>query len=89
MEGAVFYRNVKGPGGLQNQCADCKDKYRPSWKTPLEYRYGFIGHAMSYAEVAKELGCSKERVRQIELSALKKLQRNSRVMAAIRRLLED
>lgn len=43
---------------------------------------------MTLKEVAEEMGLSVERVRQIEQAALRKLRNNSKVMSAVRQMLE-
>lgn len=54
-----------------------------TWTGPEHLRGG-----MSVSEVAEALGVSARRVIQIELGALRKLQRNPRAMAIVRQLLE-
>jgi RNA polymerase sigma factor (sigma-70 family) len=57
------------------------DDSSPSWMTILNerekliihLRYGFFGECNTLEEVGKRLGCTKERIRQIEKEALKKI----------------
>jgi len=44
--------------------------------------------AMTFEEIGEELGLTRQRVQQIEATALRKLRNNAFAMAAIRRLLE-
>lgn len=54
-----------------------------SWTGPEHLRGG-----MTADEVARALGVTRRRVIQIELAALRKLQKSARAMAIVRQLLE-
>jgi len=61
---------VENYGILQMAMADVlNDKERKV----ISLRYGFVADVLSREEVAKVMGISKERVRQIEMHALGKL----------------
>lgn len=46
----------------------------------LEYRFGFVtGKPNTLEEIGKMQNCTKERIRQIEKNALRKLQRSGKI----------
>ena len=61
--------------------AEIKNDSSPSWmsllnekeKLVIQLRYGFLGDCKSLEEIAKNLGRTRERVRQIESTALNKI----------------
>jgi RNA polymerase primary sigma factor len=65
----------------------CLSELSDKERAVLLYRYGFIDDDdLSLNEVGKIVGLSRERVRQIEEEALKKLQRSQKVNDLLRRL---
>lgn len=89
---SAFTRNAAKPDGRSIYCRECEPLRsvfalrllddEPEPVKPDETR------AMTLKEVGEELGLSPQRVQAIEAAALRKLRRNVRAMAVIRRLLE-
>jgi RNA polymerase nonessential primary-like sigma factor len=72
--GASASTQIPGSGQLQGWLA----ALRPRQQHVVERRFGLNGHAVhSLAEIAVELGVSRERVRQIQEEALKRLRQLS------------
>ena len=64
---------------LPSEVADVLDTLIPSERRVLQLRFGLIdGHSRTLEEVGKRCGVTRERVRQIEAKALRKLRHPSR-----------
>ena len=64
---------------LRDELDDILDTLTPRERRILELRLGFIGgHQRTLDEVGKRMGISRERIRQIEATALGKLRRHPR-----------
>lgn len=71
--------------GIRHECvAEQLSRLKPRERDVLKKRYGFEGEPKTLEEVGQMLGVTRERVRQIEAKALKKLQHPS-----CRKKLED
>ena len=71
--------------GIRHECvAEQLSRLKPRERDVLKERYGFEGEPKTLEEVGQMLGVTRERVRQIEAKALKKLQHPS-----CRKKLED
>ena len=69
----------------QRWCRDCQAKHREQFKPDGS---GEQRDGMTLEEVAQELGLSRERVRQIEQVAIRKLRQNPRTLRIVKQLLE-
>ncbi|HUZ90060.1 MAG TPA: RNA polymerase sigma factor RpoD [Candidatus Acidoferrales bacterium] len=64
---------------LHNQVEDILDTLTPRERRVLQLRFGLIdGHQRTLEEVGKRFGVTRERIRQIEAKALRKLRHPSR-----------
>jgi RNA polymerase nonessential primary-like sigma factor len=62
--------------GVQSNVEDCLAKLSQKQREVVERRFGLHGHSVStLEEVGQEIGVTRERVRQIQMDALKKLKR--------------
>ena len=62
--------------GVHSNIEDCLAQLSEKQRAVVERRFGLHGHAVStLEEVGKEIGVTRERVRQIQMDALKKLKR--------------
>ncbi len=63
---------------IQRQLNEVLGSLTPREQTILRKRYGIgYGHALTLEEVGADLGVTRERIRQIEAGAMKKLQEPS------------
>ena len=64
---------------LREQLEEVLDTLTPREKKVLELRFGMAdGHSRTLEEVGKEFNVTRERIRQIEAKALRKLRHPSR-----------
>ena len=64
---------------LRTEVEDILDSLRPRERRVLQLRFGFInGSQRTLEEVGKRFGVTRERIRQIEVTALRKLRHPSR-----------
>jgi RNA polymerase primary sigma factor len=64
---------------LRTEVEDILDSLRPRERRVLQLRFGLIdGHQRTLEEVGKRFGVTRERIRQIEAKALRKLRHASR-----------
>jgi RNA polymerase primary sigma factor len=83
--GHAAHREVEAQE-LADRLASALDMLDPRERKVLQLRFGLdAGHEQTLAEVAQSMGVSRERIRQIEQSALAKLRR----MPALRREMID
>jgi RNA polymerase nonessential primary-like sigma factor len=62
--------------GVHSNIEDCLAQLSEKQRAVVERRFGLHGHSVStLEEVGKEIGVTRERVRQIQMDALKKLKR--------------
>lgn len=62
--------------GVHDNIEDCLAQLTDKQRAVVERRFGLHGHSVStLEEVGKEIGVTRERVRQIQMDALKKLKR--------------
>jgi RNA polymerase nonessential primary-like sigma factor len=62
--------------GIQSNLEDCLTQLSDKQREVVERRFGLHGHSVStLEEVGQEIGVTRERVRQIQMDALKKLKR--------------
>jgi RNA polymerase nonessential primary-like sigma factor len=62
--------------GVHNNLEDCLSQLSDKQREVVERRFGLHGHSVStLEEVGQEIGVTRERVRQIQMDALKKLKR--------------
>jgi RNA polymerase nonessential primary-like sigma factor len=62
--------------GVHSSLEECLAQLSEKQRAVVERRFGLHGHAVStLEEVGKEIGVTRERVRQIQMDALKKLKR--------------
>jgi len=62
--------------GVQSNLEDCLSQLSDKQREVVERRFGLHGHSVStLEEVGQEIGVTRERVRQIQMDALKKLKR--------------
>jgi RNA polymerase nonessential primary-like sigma factor len=62
--------------GVHSNLEDCLSRLSDKQREVVERRFGLHGHSVStLEEVGKEIGVTRERVRQIQMDALKKLKR--------------
>jgi len=62
--------------GVQSNIEDCLSQLSDKQREVVERRFGLHGHSVStLEEVGQEIGVTRERVRQIQMDALKKLKR--------------
>ena len=58
-------------GDIEKLFKEAKLSYKEL--TIIKMRFGFLGRVMTYEEIGKELGVSKQRIKQIEINAFRKL----------------
>jgi len=62
--------------GVHSNLEDCLSRLSDKQREVVERRFGLHGHSVStLEEVGREIGVTRERVRQIQMDALKKLKR--------------
>jgi RNA polymerase nonessential primary-like sigma factor len=62
--------------GVHSNLEDCLSQLSDKQREVVERRFGLHGHSVStLEEVGQEIGVTRERVRQIQMDALKKLKR--------------
>ena len=62
--------------GVQSNLEDCLSQLSDKQREVVERRFGLHGHSVStLEEVGQDIGVTRERVRQIQMDALKKLKR--------------
>lgn len=71
------------PDELPQVIADALKKLRPREEQVLRGRFGFDGPIKTLNELGEEIGINKERVRQIETKALRKLRNVSRCKSIV------
>ncbi|UCE64824.1 MAG: sigma-70 family RNA polymerase sigma factor [Nitrospirota bacterium] len=70
--------NVADRLSIQRQLSEVLGSLTPREQTILRKRYGIgYGHALTLEEVGADLGVTRERIRQIEAGAMKKLKESS------------
>jgi RNA polymerase nonessential primary-like sigma factor len=75
-EGGSLAANGEATEEAGGRLLDWLGRLTPRQRTVLERRYGLAGHAaQTLAEIASELGLTRERVRQIQVEALARLRR--------------
>ncbi len=72
---------------LRDRVEEILKNLQPREKTVLRRRFGVGGREMTLGEIGEELGVSRERIRQIEADALKKL-RNPKTRNALKEYLD-
>ena len=66
---------------LHSEVQDVLDTLTPRERRVLQLRFGLIdGHQRTLEEVGKRIGVTRERIRQIEVRALRRLRQPSRSM---------
>ncbi len=64
---------------LHSEVEDVLDTLKPRERRVLQLRFGLIdGHQRTLEEVGKRFGVTRERIRQIEAKALRRLRHPSR-----------
>ena len=87
-----FARDASRPEGRTDYCHECsriRHLIAMRLDDAAELSPQELTPAMTFEEIGEELGLTKQRVQQIEATAIRKLRNNAFAMAAIRKLLEQ
>jgi RNA polymerase primary sigma factor len=66
---------------MTNAVADLLEELPPREQKILRMRFGFDGDPMTLEEIGKKIGLSRERIRQIETKAKRRLRARARMKA--------